>query len=250
MADRRTVQKFVKLRSTRERRLFSASKVLFARQGKKVAKQYESNGLDGALGEIDRQIDDWKALLKKFYSETIGTLATQQLKTVEKIAQKSDLSDKFILDSFEWIEGNALKQSVLITGTSRKVAQQIIEQGLDEGISSVAISREISKQFSGTLARHRSQAIARTETGNAASYAQDLGARESGLDLMKEWVAVSDDATRDGHVSISGQRIGMDDTFTVEGFGGTVDHMLHPNQDGASAGNVINCRCILAYTPV
>ena len=249
MANRKSVQKFIKLRSTRERRLFSASKVLFARQGKKIAKQYEDNGIDGALGEIDRQIEDWKTLLRKFYSETIGTLASQQLREVEKIAKKSDLSDKFILDNFDWIEKNALEKSVLITGTSRNVAQKIIEQGIDEGISSSAIGREINKQFAGTLSRHRSQAIARTEIGNAASYAQHIGAEESGLELMKEWVAVSDDAIRDGHQSLNGEKVSMNETFSVEGFGGTTDNMLHPNDPNASAGNIINCRCVIAYTP-
>jgi SPP1 gp7 family putative phage head morphogenesis protein len=250
--NRRNVAYFIRLRYALEQSLFRSTRTLLNKQGKSIEEGYNANGEQGALSVINMGELDFQDLLTRFYKRSIGQVGLAQLKNLIKKTQKEEFPrpERFVDLSQEWILAHSLKESSTITGTSRKIAEKVISDGVQEGLASKAIANQLRKTFSGSLTRTRAQMIARTETGNASSYAQDLGARESGVEYMKEWIAVTDDATRDGHVSVSGQRVGKNDNFVVTGFGGVVDHMPHPNSDGASAGNVINCRCVIGYDPI
>ena len=70
----------------------------------------------------------------------------------------------------------------------------------------------------------------------------------TGLKLQKEWVSAQDERTRQSppdefdHVEADGQVVGMKDAFTVGG-----EQLMFPGDPGASAGNLINCRCSVVY---
>ena len=67
--------------------------------------------------------------------------------------------------------------------------------------------------------------------------------------MLKEWISAADDRTRDGtesefdHTSVESP-IKMNDPFIVSS-----EELMYPGDDsmGASAGNIINCRCVLGY---
>ena len=56
----------------------------------------------------------------------------------------------------------------------------------------------------------------------------------------KTWVTVGDNLVRDSHVVAGGQKVELENSFTVGG-----ELMRHPGDtsQGATVGNVINCRC-------
>ena len=61
----------------------------------------------------------------------------------------------------------------------------------------------------------------------------------------KEWVSISDEKTREAHISANGQTVGIDENFIV---GGEVLRFPGDMTQGASLANTINCRCTVIYT--
>ena len=45
---------------------------------------------------------------------------------------------------------------------------------------------------------------------------------------------------------MNGITANIDETFEVENIEGGVDNMLYPSDPNGSAGNVCNCRCVVA----
>lgn len=242
-SSRRSVQEFVSVRAKKEARLG----IDLRRNYRKLAKEIESAYLDfGSLaidGVIERNRQEVQAILEEFYAKTIGDLALMQQ---NKLLKKKELtSERFIDNAQDFIISQGLSKSITIAETSKNITNQFIARSISEGESSDKVARGLRTLVGRDLAAFKSVQIARTEIGNAASFAQDQGARESGLLLQKEWVAVTDEATRDDHIEVDGDVVGMEQSFMVGGF-----PMLHPNDTAAPAGQVINCRCVVNYIPV
>jgi len=99
----------------------------------------------------------------------------------------------------------------------------------------------------------RAPGIVTTETQMAAETAKATEAEIlSGLspsivtgdarqpEVKKEWVTVGDSRVRPAHIAADGQTVGLNDVYIVNG-----ERLRWPGDTslGASAGNVINCRC-------
>ena len=69
--NRRNVAYLVALRLKFEKTLFRAFKKLYIKQGKQIAKQYELNGIDGAIGYINQSDLDVQNLMRSFYEKSI-----------------------------------------------------------------------------------------------------------------------------------------------------------------------------------
>ena len=119
--------------------------------------------------------------------------------------------------------------------------QSELTTGLLKGESIPNIAKRIkgvAENYLGDTVR-----IARTETTrvmNSAKQAVGEEGKRLGLTMYKKWVASVDDRTRDEHVQADGQEVPIDEPFVVGG-----EQMMYPGDVslGASAGNVINCRC-------
>ena len=97
------------------------------------------------------------------------------------------------------------------------------------------------------LSKVRAATIARTETHQAAMFANKESAQsialELGLQLKKRWVPALDERTRVNHaVMASKPAIPMDEKFFVGG-----EWMDRPGDPNVSASNTIRCRCVLTY---
>jgi hypothetical protein len=87
--------------------------------------------------------------------------------------------------------------------------------------------------------------IARTETTrieNSARSSVGEQGKKLGFDMWKRWVATDDSRTREAHAKADGQEVPQDEPFIVDG-----EKLLYPGDItfGASASNVINCRCTI-----
>ena len=85
--------------------------------------------------------------------------------------------------------------------------------------------------------------IARTETTrieNSARQAVGDEGVKKGFNMWKRWSATGDERTRDEHLAADGQEVPNNEPFTVGG-----EQMMYPGDIslGASAWNVIQCRC-------
>lgn len=91
----------------------------------------------------------------------------------------------------------------------------------------------------------RANTIARTETTNAINKTHHLIVSGTGRQYEKAWVAIRDDATRDAHWDTDPALfIDYEQPFIVGG-----EQLNYPGDLtlGASAWNVINCRCAVEY---
>jgi uncharacterized protein with gpF-like domain len=139
-----------------------------------------------------------------------------------------------------------------ITSTTKETIRKVLIQGMQEGWSIMQMMKEIEKSG---INIYRAELIARTETTRAANQGAMLGAISTGLQTMKEWIAITDDRTRRiprndyDHLHMDGKNVPIDQPFTVPGLR-SIDIMEFPGDPNGSAGNVCNCRCTVGFEVV
>lgn len=102
------------------------------------------------------------------------------------------------------------------------------------------LSKEIDKQE--CFEHYRARRIARTETIATSNAATLEGWRQSDVIAGKQWVCAMTQNSRKAHKKANGQIVPLDEPFIVGG-----EKLMHPGDSsmGASAENVINCRCTM-----
>jgi uncharacterized protein with gpF-like domain len=139
-----------------------------------------------------------------------------------------------------------------ITSITKETIRKVLIQGMQEGWSIMQMMKEIEKSG---INIYRAELIARTETTRAANQGAMLGAISTGLQTIKEWIAITDDRTRRiprdnyDHLHMDGKTTPIDQPFTVPGLR-SIDIMEYPGDPNGSAGNVCNCRCTVGFEVV
>jgi hypothetical protein len=209
-----------------------------------AAKAYENNGHPPSHVFLAHRVRV-KGVIEDHYRRTIpvfGQMALKQVKS-RRIERKAAQTIYEALVA-EWIGREALRKATLIADTDRDDVLGAIEGGMAEGIGTEEIGRRIRKVAQ--MTPYRAATVARTETHAAATFGSIESVRQAERDLgvvmVKEWLATKDDRTRPEHLAADGQKVGMDEKFTVGG-----ELMDRPGDSSASAENVIACRCALVY---
>lgn len=236
--------------TTRYLRLLAINEIRAARkiyaflnqQAKRLEKAYLESGsqaVDEVINNDNTEIaklliDHYNTVINRFAKETFSQLGYRKT-NFETLVQEYALSE-------------GLKKSKLIGKATRQWVKGIVENGIKEGAGTEKIAKNIRDRVGGAVGRARSRTIARTETHNAATYGQLESARETELSLVKEWVTVEDERTRDGteseydHAAANGQQVELDGFFDVSG-----ERISRPGE--GSPGNAINCRCTMIFIP-
>lgn len=264
MGDRRKVAQINAIRTKRELILQRDLSVRYSRLALAIARQFLEFGIEGAISAINMSEDPLNEGLAERGTQTAVAIGSRQFDLI--FSRKSDdrnIVYKQFEDDFRnaltfFIASRALQTTTLVTQTDRTLAASIISAGVAEGLTNRLIANNLRENFTSIKTAFRATRIARTETAIVSSEAQDRAARESGVDLLKEWVAILDERTRGrakpgqpfsifNHTASNGgpdgQKVEMDALFTVG-----IDRMKGPHDLTASAGNIINCRCLLDYT--
>jgi len=143
----------------------------------------------------------------------------------------------------DYVRENGATKVVGIVETTRRYINKIIALNTDEFMGVALIAKDIRRLDRMAFSRYRSATIARTETHNAASFANQKVAQSMNIPQMqKQWLATNDDRTRGIHSAVSGTQLPMDEDFVVGGL-----PMAYPGDPKGGAKNVINCRCVLLY---
>lgn len=113
-----------------------------------------------------------------------------------------------------------------------------LSKGFELGESIPDLSARIANMPAFNMAR--ATLVSRTEVVNSSNAGTFKGYELSGVVVGKEWVSIGDSRTRDIHLDAIGQRRALKEPFIVGG-----EKLMHPGDSslGASAGNVIQCRC-------
>lgn len=192
-------------------------------------------------------------VLKELY-QTVGPLwaartGIHRLHSEVKALMPMGFSQRIVDLMKQYYGIDLLNDAELMTAYSREVLVKVLSDAAISGISFDQIVREllVNPEFSEMRARR----IARTETVTAANGAAIINAKESGLLMNKEWIAIEDKRTRHTHRAVDGVTIPIDDAFNV---GGSL--MTQPgvrtqtNGLPTPAGEVVNCRCTTGFIPV
>ncbi len=107
--------------------------------------------------------------------------------------------------------------------------------------------RELAKSFQNVLNGSYSQAVrnARTSYTSAQNSSRIEGLEEfakAGIKVQKEWLATSDERTRQSHAELNGVRVDVDKKFP--------NGLMYPADPDGEPSEVYNCRCkVVAYFP-
>jgi len=124
-------------------------------------------------------------------------------------------------------------------GTFERIRGDLAE-ALDAGDSIQTMQARISEQLQVDKHSYLAERIARTEahaaTEGGAWSSQQAWQEASGEELLHQWIATSDERTRPTHAAASGQRVPLDEPFTVGGAS-----LQYPGDPSGDAAEIINC---------
>lgn len=198
------------------------------------------------------------SLVYKSLKQLHITAALNGAKLTAKEIRKSTKDNTERDNTWIWVVNEYLKLyglqnlSIEITQTLRDNILRTIQKGVDQGWGVDKIVRELNNA---TFPKWMATRIVRTEINKAANTGAMVAATDSGILLDKKWISAQDNRTRRiprdkfDHLDMNGKQVGMDERFIVPSTS-VVEALLYPGDPEASAGNVINCRCRVAFVPV
>jgi hypothetical protein len=194
--------------------------------------------IDQALGATR---DDLEDTYKRVCLMTAGNYGPWVLGHLDATMKAPD---PFTAPMTEWIRQNAGERVAGINKTTRDSLREIIADGVAQGDTVEMIARAIDDLYLDEIIPNRSMTIARTEVGNAANFASNEAAQATGVAMEKTWNTLGDAFVRDDHADADGQTVEQDQDFVVGG-----EYLGWPGDisKGATAGNVINCRCFITW---
>lgn len=191
----------------------------------------------------------------KMYKELYGTVGVDYGKRINKDLEKIKKANVLFNDALlrEILLFLSNDGGLRITSVRDTLIQDIIksiQKSLGENGTIVdlrnAIQAIISKNQ--TFYKWQSLRIARTETTTSSNYAAMQTALMSDLVLEKFWISIQNDGrtrtTPYDHLDMNNQKQELEKPFFVGG-----ENIQYPGDTKASAGNVINCRCTVAFVP-
>lgn len=219
-------------------------------------RQRLTEGLRRGQAEVDRSLQAiWQGVAEDF--------AEREYRIVKKLVGKA-------VDPPGWIQ-RLLRRVVDIFGIRSTLIgsemmswavdvitkSDVLQIALNEGWGIDKMVRAFEDEID-EFPRYRIERIARTEVIGASNWATNAGAQEAsdelGLELVKEWIATNDARTRDmiddefDHRAMDTKKVLMDQPFMVPSRSGR-EPLMFPGDPAGSAGNIINCRCTIAYIP-
>lgn len=209
------------------------------------------------------KIRDIENLYIDLYEEVGVDFAKWYARSFDKFIQKNSGSESTWRTTFSRIgQTEAGDKIALVQGTALKELKRnigtLFKDPEFQSLGRQQQGRILQNRFRG-ITEYQSQRIVRTEATSAANEgimqsSQDIFPKSS---LVKEWISSQDGRTRSlsrgdksDHLNMNGKVVGFDETFAVpETF--RVVQMRKPAdfRSGASAHNIVNCRCSLAVYP-
>jgi len=235
---RREITEQLRLRQSFERKLSLNLITEFAKIGDIARREYlERSSIELTGNLIEGRI---LKILEPHYRSVIEAFGLRMLRH-----QKQDSQFELLIRDYMRVSGlGAVKK---ISDTTRKDLVKVMLDADKEALGTRYVADQIFQSTRGNYSRARSATISRTETHNAASYANDRVVKEMNIpNLQKQWVSVTDDRTRSKHAALNGTIIPIDDDFVVPTDFGTA-LMDRPGDSRGGAANVVNCRCVLLY---
>jgi hypothetical protein len=222
----------------------------------RMIRDYRGNILaTGFPGDASGYVTDWTALFRKHYTRTqrvfSGDVIAENMEILSEFTDEIEALRDLELRSFTQSESRG--QAEIVTRTNNKqminalIAARLVLSEAGEPLTPRNISIQASRNLT-RLYRPRVQSIATSETQKAAENTKNTEAkssrRVSRAEWEKLWETIGDNKVRDPHVAANRQRQKGEVPFNVGG-----EKLLYPVDTslGASAFNIINCRCSVRH---
>jgi hypothetical protein len=227
---------------------YSTARERFREDAKGVAAMFAkaTRADDPVLDAIERQVranyakgGDYYAAWRAAYLELIERMYLFGAQEVAGAGFSFGLKPASVLDA---IANRADRLAELIGETTANQVTAAIRSAELAELSVAETARLIQASVYGEqMTDVRATRIAKTEVAGAQSQGSwDQAKAEGDLFRAKQWLAFEDSKTRPTHAAAGAQPpIGMDDAFG--------NGLLYPLDPRGPAGEVINCRCTLAY---
>jgi hypothetical protein len=189
----------------------------------------------------------------KFYQAVFVDSATKEFNRIRQDnREKKFLPDNFFLSTWlefikNWVIVNLGQLIFDVTDTSQKKVNEIVAQGIADGLTPRQIEELLVEQISDIK---RARAIARTEATRAYNEgkkrsAQDW-ANQTGTQLWKLWIHGGAKEPRIQHIQAQNKPIRFDQPFVFFTNGVQV-LMDKPGDLNGGAAQTINCSCVVVY---
>jgi HK97 family phage portal protein len=206
-------------------------------------------------GVLDQQETAWQATLKSLIEDVGQDIASETYESLLKrhapkgrspkrrkdVQEAVLLADDWLTYAAQVMATRGASKVVGIIETTRKKLRAELTDALANEETIFEIVGRIDALYLDQIIAHRSEVIARTEVIGVANDASLYGAKATGLDLLKEWIATQDERTRDDHSAADGQQVKLAEPFILGGL-----ETDTPGNTGDPAED-INCRCTQGY---
>jgi hypothetical protein len=142
------------------------------------------------------------------------------------------------------LKKQASASAARIQETTRLALVEAMDYGIAKNETVDELAARIEDVYDGDMQGWRARQIAQTEVTRTTNYGMYAAAFSLGAPVQKTWVTVGDERVRPSHQEVAGMVLNLDESFGVAG-----ENMLYPGdlESGATASNVINCRCSIDY---
>lgn len=201
-----------------------------------------------------------KTHYKRVMNQFKGDVVNNMKQNISRIEIKQDEEEILAAATLLFIETQSQNKARLITTTNneeikrafRKASEGLSEvEGFEAEVPAPVLAAEAIRRFSANVPS-RSDMIAITETQSPAETQKNNEMRAllfsggiSSFSSRKTWTSILDNVVRDAHFEADGQIRNITEAFEVGG-----ELLMNPGDTslGASAGNVIRCRCSSSLT--
>lgn len=229
----------------------------------RVLPYYEQRGVMDTLYSLNVLLDQEpiNKAYEEFYSKAMQDLLISNLRLMIKQVGgklKKDViedinigfrSDEIIEQTAEEAKKMGLGANIVkINDYTRALIKKEIEDGLALNLTKDQIAQNIKKVTEGTISKMRSLRISRTETTHANSKSTKILSDKIPFNQNKIWIPRLDGRERPEHGAMMGKpAIPKNELFLVGGQ--YMEYPADPNH-GASASNIVNCRCSVHFIPI
>lgn len=230
-------------------RFTKPAEAILAAEGRRAAQAYETYGRNAAIAAPDETV--WAEYLRRVWitaaPEAAGlTSEWLGIPDEESKARRREPLGRMstITAANRKIRELAPQKAYEIAQTSRELIRQSIEATavLPGGTAARIAAQILTDNVASRPARARR--VAHTESHESANFGSMDVARLVSRALDKVWLSLMDGRQRDAHGNAHKQRRRLEQNFTVGG-----ELMAYPGDSslGASASNLVNCRCVLGF---
>jgi len=236
-----------------EGQAYKELKKAFDKWGKSIPFNLMTEENYGAMIDVVIMDDPMILSYERLYTEiglVHGKRTGRQINRELKFFKLGDFESVFLQNIREFLTSFGGERITSVESTYVDTIKKLLANRLEEGKTIFEAAKEV-QSIVGKSNFYRWQAlrIARTESTTAANYAATQANDVTDFVMEKVWISASDSRTRRtppdkyDHQDLNGKKVDPDEPFVTS----RGEKLMYPGAPNGSAGNIINCRCAVAY---